>query len=100
MYCVYYDTFISPQDSEVFSIKPFTCYGSISENIYEDVEKANNQAESYKNRLLEHLKESNIKVRELKFSDLGQNTYYYAIDLEDHAQPLFVYVHKFIEGDN
>lgn len=99
MYCVYYDTFVSSQKLDL-SLKPFTSYGSISENIYVDLEKANNQAESYKNRLLERLKEFNINVKDVKFSDLNQNKYYYQIDLEDHAQPLFVYVHKFSEGDN
>ena len=100
MYCVYYDTFIGLHDIKDFSIKPFTCYGSISENIYVDVEKANHQAESYKNRLLQRLKEFNINVRDVKFSDLNQNKYYYKIELEDHTQPLFIYVHKFSEGDN
>ena len=99
MYCVYYDTFINSQQVDL-SLIPFTCYGNISHNLYSDVEAANNAAESYKNRLLDRLKEFKIKVKDVHFSDLNQNRYYYRIILEDYVQPLFVYVHKFIEGDN
>lgn len=101
MYCVYRELFIDEETSKIApSIQPYIPYGSISDNLYKDVEEANLLAESCKDKLVEDLQVSNIKIKDIIFSDLNQNRYYYSIILENYDRPLFIYVHKFLEGDN
>ena len=100
MYCVYRELFIDEETSKALSIQPYMSYGSISDTLCKDVEEANLLAESYKDKLVKDLQASNIKIKDVMFSDLNQNRYYYSIILENYSKPLFIYVHKFLEGDN